>query len=133
MATAKIVPAPLTRPLAEIAREIEQDYRSKGKPVYYAAVPYVTALRQTSAATGLDGKFYEDDVEDVIIRLLGNLSTWRGETATRVKAELRAALAYHKLSPAERREALLQARLRVLEASRQTELFTVVAEGEVTV
>jgi hypothetical protein len=82
MAAAKIVPAPLTRPLSDIAREIEADYERRGKPIYFAAVPYVNAL------------FFVNDFTS--IRLLGNLSTWRGETATRVKTELRAALAWHQ-------------------------------------
>ena len=93
----KVAPAPLTRSLAEIAAEIEADYRAKGKPVYFAAAPYVTALRTTSAATDLSGKYFEDDLEGVIIRLLGNLSTWRGETAKRVKAELQAAVNDHNV------------------------------------
>lgn len=90
---AKITPAPLARPLYEIAGEIVHDYRAKGKPVYFAAKPYVEAL---GTLTDLDGKFYDDDAEGIVIRLLGNLSTWRGETATRVKGELRAALAHYK-------------------------------------
>ena len=98
----KIIPAPLTRSLSEIARDIEADYRSKGKPVYYAALPYVTALRQTSGATDLNGRFFEDDLEGLIIRLLGNLSTWRGETATRVKAELKAAVNHHNVKSGRR-------------------------------
>lgn len=95
MATTKIAPRSLTRTLSEIAREIQRDYRSKGKPVYFAAVPYVDALRSVHE-TNLAGKFYEDDVEGLVIRLLGNLGTWRGETATRVKAELKGALALHQ-------------------------------------
>ena len=93
MATTKITPAPLTRTLAEIGREIRADYRAKGKPVYYAAAPYLDAMRSLQ---DFGSRFYEDTAEDVVIRLLGNLSTWRGETATRVKGELRAALAHHQ-------------------------------------
>ena len=95
MPTQKITPAPLTRPLAEIANEVANDYHAKGKPVYFAAVPYVEAL-QHMPTTDLSAKFYDDDAEGIVIRLLGNLSTWRGETATRVRNELKAALAYHQ-------------------------------------
>lgn len=90
MASTKITPAPLTRSLGAIAEDIVADYRAKGKPVYYAAKPYVEAL---GGLRNFDSRYYEDTAEDIVIRLLGNLSTWRGETATKVKAELRAALA----------------------------------------
>lgn len=132
MATAKIVPAPLTRDLAVIAREIQADYRRQGKPVYYAAVPYVEALRQFGTVD-LGAKYGWDSAEEIVIRLVGNLGTWKGETAQHVKAELRAALAYHKLPAAKRHAAMLAAESAKLEASRQTELFEVVGEVTVTV
>lgn len=94
---AKITPAPLTRPLSAIAAEIVGDYEKKGKPVYFAAKPYVDSMRYMTT-TSLGGKFYEDDAEGLVIRLLGNLSTWRGETATRVKTELKAAVNFHNVS-----------------------------------
>lgn len=91
MPSTKITPAPLTRTLSAIAREIRtSDAPSKGW--YYAAAPYVGALGQLS---GFSDRYGHDDAEDIVIRLLGNLSNWRGETATRVKAELKAALADH--------------------------------------
>jgi hypothetical protein len=93
----KIEPAPLQRTLREIALEIRQDYAAKGKPVYFAAVPYVDALVGLDTRD-LSAKYYEDDADDVIVYLLGNLIYWRGETATRVKAELTAALADHKIN-----------------------------------
>lgn len=95
MATAKITPAPLTRPLSAIAGDITRDYRAKGKPIYYAAEPYVIAMR---GMRDFDSYFLNDSAEDVVIRLLGNLSTWRGETATRVRNELKAALAWYQQS-----------------------------------
>ena len=90
MATTKVQPAPLTRPLHEIAREIEADYDAKGKPVHYSALPYVSAMR---GLYGMDGRYFEDSAVSVVTYALSNLSTWRGEVATRVKAELKAALA----------------------------------------
>lgn len=89
MAT-KVQPAPLTRSLSEIAAEIQRDYRAQGKPVFYAAVPYVDAMRSMST---MSDRFYEDSAVSVVTYAVSNLSTWRGETATRVKAELKAALA----------------------------------------
>lgn len=93
MPSTKITPAPLTRPLYEIAAEIRADYAAKGKPVHYAAKPYVDALTTMPVHTDLRSRFYDDPVDELVIRLLGNLGTWRGETATRVKDELKAALA----------------------------------------
>ena len=86
----KVVPAPLARPLYEVACEIRQDYAKQGKPVYYSAKPYVDAMAQLD---GLDGRFYEDSAVSVVTYAVSNLGPWRGETATRVKAELKAALA----------------------------------------
>lgn len=87
---AKITPAPLTRSLSAVAREIVADYRSKGKPVHYSAAPYVEAML---SLRDLNDSFGYDDARSVVMYALSNLSTWRGPVATRVKAELRAALA----------------------------------------
>jgi hypothetical protein len=95
MATAKIIPAPLARSLGAIAQEIHDDYVVRqGKPVYFAAKPYVEAL---AGLRNFDGHYYSDSAEEIVIKLLGNLSTWRGETATRVRNELKAALAHHQI------------------------------------
>jgi ribosomal protein L31 len=75
-------PARSHRPLHEIAREIRSDWSSP----YFGAVPYLDALRSLDQITD---RFYEDTAEDVVMYLLANLSTWRGDTARRVKAELK--------------------------------------------
>jgi hypothetical protein len=77
------------RPLYEIARDIRADYASKGKPVYYAAKPYVDAMAQL---TSINENYFADSAESVILYALSNLSTWRGEKAREVKAELKAIL-----------------------------------------
>lgn len=95
---AKITPAPLTRSLSVIARDIKVDYTVRqGKPVYFAAAPYVDAML-TMHTTDLSARFGYDGAEDMVIRLLGNLSSWRGPEATRVKAELKAAVNFHNVS-----------------------------------
>jgi hypothetical protein len=86
----KVQPAPLARPLYEVAAEIKRDYRSQGKPLYFAAVPYVEAMGQMD---GMSDRFYEDSAVSVVTYAVSNLGSWRGEVATRVKAELKAALA----------------------------------------
>lgn len=87
----KVQPAPLARPLYEVAREIRQDYAAKGKPVHYAAKPYVDAMAQLSS---LSDRYYNDHGDTIVLYAVENLGTWRGEVAARVKTELRAALAH---------------------------------------
>lgn len=77
------------RPLYIIAQEIEADYAAKGKPVHPYAKPYVDAMRYLHTTSDN----YGADSADMIVRYaLSNLSTWRGETARRVKAELKSLL-----------------------------------------
>lgn len=72
------------RPLYQIAREIRADWK---KP-YFGAVPYLEAMHGLS---GVAGSFYGADPADHIVRyFLCNAKTWRGDTARRVKAELKA-------------------------------------------
>lgn len=89
MATKQVLPTEV-RPLHEIALEIRRDYHQKGKQVYYAALPYVNAMRQLSVIDDV----YGEESGDMIVRYaLSNLSTWRGDVAKRVKLELKAHLA----------------------------------------
>ena len=71
------------RPLYEIAREIRADWK---KP-YFGAVPYIEALGDLNS---IDDMYGADTAKYVVIYFLGNANTWRGETARRVKAELKA-------------------------------------------
>lgn len=72
------------RPLYAIADEIRRDWGSK---VNYAAKPYLDAMRSLDAVTD---KYGMDSADSIVIYFLSNASTWRGETAKRVKAELKA-------------------------------------------
>jgi hypothetical protein len=74
-----------TRPLHEIADEISADWT---KP-YFGAVPYIDALRSLSS---IDGNYGADPARTIVSYFLANASTWRGDTARRVKAELKAML-----------------------------------------
>ena len=71
------------RPIYEIAREIRKDW----KKVYFGAVPYLDAMRDLDKIT--DNYMY-DSGESVVRYFLSNASTWRGDVAKRVKAELKA-------------------------------------------
>ena len=72
------------RPLHEIAEEIVADWR----PIWFGAVPYVEAMRCLNT---LDDHYGEDSARTIVSYFLGNAKTWRGETARRIKAELRSA------------------------------------------
>lgn len=71
-----------TRPLYEIASEISKDW----KKVYFGAVPYLDAM---SSLDSIDDNYIFDTGKSVVLYFLSNASTWRGETAKRVKAELK--------------------------------------------
>lgn len=73
------------RPLYEIAEEIRQDW---AKP-YFGAVPYLQAMGSLSSVSDNYGW---DSGEEIVLRFLSNAGTWRGETARRVKAELKGML-----------------------------------------
>jgi len=71
-----------TRPLYAIAREIRRDW----KKVYFGAVPYLDAM---SCLDSIEDNYYFDSARSVVLYFLANASTWRGDTAKRIKAELR--------------------------------------------
>ena len=70
-----------SRPLHTIAAEIRRDWRNP----YFGAVPYLTALRQLDSVTDSYGA---DSAQSIILYFLSNASTWRGDTARKIKAEL---------------------------------------------
>lgn len=71
-----------SRPLHVIAAEIRQDWTN----VYFGAVPYLNAM---STLTAITDDFGADDGEYIVRYFLGNANGWRGETARRVKTELK--------------------------------------------
>jgi len=71
------------RTLSIIAREILVDWK---KP-YFGAVPYLQAMRELGSVSD---KYGYDNGGDIVRYFLSNASTWRGETAKRIKAELKA-------------------------------------------
>ena len=73
----------LPRPLYEIAREIRNDW----KKVNYGAVPYLDAMRELAS---VEDNFIHDSGRSVVMYFLSNATTWRGDVAKRVKAELKA-------------------------------------------
>lgn len=71
----------MARPLNEIAREIQADWKN----VYFGAKPYLAAMETLDS---IDGKYLEDSACSVVNYFLANATTWRGEVARRVKKEL---------------------------------------------
>lgn len=74
----------MPRELCVIAAEIREDW---GDRVNYAAEPYLEALEHLSAITD---RYYMDDARSMVNYFLANATTWRGETARRIKTELKA-------------------------------------------
>lgn len=74
------------RSLSVIAAEIKRDWGSK---VNFAAAPYLDAM---NVLDGINDMYFQDSAKEIVLRFLGNAGAWRGETAKRVKAELRGML-----------------------------------------
>ena len=72
-----------TRPLHEIAREIRKDWKN----VYFGAKPYLDAM---ASLDSVNDNYGWDSGKTIVLYFLGNASTWRGETAKRIKTELKA-------------------------------------------
>ncbi len=71
------------RPLFEIASEIRKDWAK----VNFAAKPYLDAMAQLTYITD---DYYFDSGKSVVLYFLCNASTWKGENAKAIKAELKA-------------------------------------------
>lgn len=72
------------RPICEIAMEIEKCW---GNKVNYAARPYLNAMKYLNS---VNDNYGFDSGEMIVLYFLSNASTWRGEDAKRIKAELKA-------------------------------------------
>ena len=73
------------RPISVIAREIRKDWAK----VNYAAKPYLDAMGSLSS---IQEDYYMDTGRSIVAYFLSNATSWRGDTARRVKAELKAML-----------------------------------------
>lgn len=78
----------MARKIYEIAAEIQKDIGPKGSWGYMAsacAKPYLEAMHNLAT---LDDKYGLDSARSIVRYFLANASTWRGETARRLKKEL---------------------------------------------
>lgn len=73
----------VTRPLNVIAQEIVKDWTK----VYFGAIPYLAAMLTLDS---IEDKYIRDSGRSIVPYFLANAGTWRGETARRIKAELKA-------------------------------------------
>jgi hypothetical protein len=72
----------MARPLYAIAREIRKDW----KKVSPYAAPYLDAM---STLTSTEDNYGWDSGYSIVCYFLTNAGSWKGETARRIKAELR--------------------------------------------
>jgi hypothetical protein len=70
------------RTLSTIAREIKADWKNP----YFGAVPYIQAMQSLS---GIRDMYGYDSAKSIVLYFLSNASTWRGEKAKAIKAELK--------------------------------------------
>lgn len=75
----------MSRSLYEIAADIRREWP---KP-YFGAVPYIDAI---GSLNGIDDAYGYDDARTLVRYFLANASTWRGDAARRIKAELKGML-----------------------------------------
>lgn len=70
------------RPIYDIAREIRKDWKNVSP---YAA-PYLNAM---SCLESINDKYGFDSGRSIVSYFLANAGSWKGETARRIKAELK--------------------------------------------
>jgi hypothetical protein len=70
------------RPLYVIANEIKTDWVKPNN----AAKPYLDAMQ---CLESINDTYGLDSAKNVVLYFLCNASTWKGETAKRIKAELK--------------------------------------------
>lgn len=75
------------RPLYVIANEIRTNWKRSisGTELNFAAKPYLMAMETLGS---INDNYIMDSGRSIVAYFLSNASTWRGETAKRVKAEL---------------------------------------------
>ena len=70
------------RTIKEIAQEIQSDWKN----VNYGARPYLEVMHRLNS---IDDKFMMDDASTIVLYFLSNAKGYRGETAKRIKNELK--------------------------------------------
>jgi len=68
-------------------RSIALDIRKEWAKVNYAAKPYLDAMMELNS---INDKYYNDSAKSIVLYFLSNASSFRGERAKVLKAELKA-------------------------------------------
>ena len=77
----------MSRSLRTIAIEVAQDW----KKVNFAAVPYLEAMFSLDE---ISDEYGADSGRSIVLYFLGNAASWHGETARRIKRELKEIAGY---------------------------------------
>jgi hypothetical protein len=72
----------MSRKLYKIAQEVRSDWKN----VWFGAEPYLDAM---STLCDIEDDYFLDSGRSIVAYFLANAATWRGETARRVKKELK--------------------------------------------
>lgn len=75
-----------SRPLHQIADDIADDWGGK---VYFGAKPYLEAMYSLNS---IQDMYWHDSADSIVRYFLSNATTWRGEKAREIKAELKSML-----------------------------------------
>lgn len=71
------------RTINEVAKDIKREWKN----VYFGAVPYLSAMM---VLTCKNDYYYDDSAVSIVSYFLSNASTFKGERAKELKAELKA-------------------------------------------
>ena len=74
----------MNRTLSEIAKDILQHWKNP----YFGAKPYIQAMLLINSAEP-DAPYLAESAEDIVAYFLANATSFRGEDARRIKAELK--------------------------------------------
>ena len=74
----------MSRKLSEIAKDILQHWKNP----YFGAKPYIQAMLLINSAEP-DALYLAESAEDIVAYFLANATSFRGEDARRIKAELK--------------------------------------------
>ena len=72
----------MPRDLSIIAAEIRKDWKN----IHYATLPYLQAI---TTLQKVSDNCYLDSGKSIILYFLSNAQTWKGETARKIKTELK--------------------------------------------
>ena len=80
-----------TRSIAKIAQDIINDWAGvapnySADRIYFGAHPYLSAMIYLDS---ISDHYYADSARSIIAYFLANAGTWKGETARRIKKELK--------------------------------------------